>query len=164
MNLQVIASPHGDILWVPGTLPGSVHDKRPSGSGESSTNWRSRAWSRSPIRATRAASGRRCHTRGRTSPSHRKRPTGPTRNSAPRTNGQTPSSRPGTSLTSSAAAPGKQAASPRQSTHCNSATPNEVGNGSVCWFIYHHISDSVKPAQRANAAASRSTSPYTRQT
>ncbi len=26
MNLQVIASPHGDILWVPGPLPGAVHD------------------------------------------------------------------------------------------------------------------------------------------
>jgi hypothetical protein len=28
MNLPVIASPHGDILWVPGALPGSVHDKK----------------------------------------------------------------------------------------------------------------------------------------
>jgi hypothetical protein len=28
MNLQVIASPDGDILWVSGALPGSVHDKR----------------------------------------------------------------------------------------------------------------------------------------
>jgi hypothetical protein len=27
MNLQVIAGPRGDILWVSGTLPGSVHDK-----------------------------------------------------------------------------------------------------------------------------------------
>jgi len=27
MNLQVIASPDGDILWVSGALPGSVHDK-----------------------------------------------------------------------------------------------------------------------------------------
>jgi len=26
MNLQVIASPHGDILWVCGALPGAVHD------------------------------------------------------------------------------------------------------------------------------------------
>ena len=33
MNLQVIASTDGDILWVPGALPGSVHDKRPSGFG-----------------------------------------------------------------------------------------------------------------------------------
>ncbi len=28
MNLQVIASPCGDILWVSGPLPGSVHDKK----------------------------------------------------------------------------------------------------------------------------------------
>ena len=27
MNLQVIASPAGDVLWVSGALPGSVHDK-----------------------------------------------------------------------------------------------------------------------------------------
>src|ERR1700689_5040323 len=28
MNLQVIASPDGTILWVSGALPGSVHDKK----------------------------------------------------------------------------------------------------------------------------------------
>jgi DDE superfamily endonuclease len=28
MNLQVIASPEGDIVWVSGALPGSVHDKK----------------------------------------------------------------------------------------------------------------------------------------
>ena len=28
MNLQVIVSPAGDILWVSGALPGSVHDKK----------------------------------------------------------------------------------------------------------------------------------------
>ena len=28
MNLQVIASPEGDLLWVSGPLPGSVHDKK----------------------------------------------------------------------------------------------------------------------------------------
>src|SRR6202451_3719779 len=28
MNLQVIASPAGDIVWVSGALPGSVHDKK----------------------------------------------------------------------------------------------------------------------------------------
>ena len=28
MNLQVIASPDGGILWVSGALPGSVHDKK----------------------------------------------------------------------------------------------------------------------------------------
>jgi hypothetical protein len=28
MNLQVIASPVGDIVWVSGALPGAVHDKK----------------------------------------------------------------------------------------------------------------------------------------
>jgi hypothetical protein len=28
MNLQVISSPAGDVLWVSGALPGSVHDKK----------------------------------------------------------------------------------------------------------------------------------------
>jgi hypothetical protein len=28
MNLQVIAGPDGDLLWVSGALPGSVHDKK----------------------------------------------------------------------------------------------------------------------------------------
>ena len=28
MNLQVIASPGGDVLWVSGALPGSVHDMK----------------------------------------------------------------------------------------------------------------------------------------
>jgi Helix-turn-helix of DDE superfamily endonuclease/DDE superfamily endonuclease len=28
MNLQVIAGPKGDVLWVSGALPGSVHDKK----------------------------------------------------------------------------------------------------------------------------------------
>jgi hypothetical protein len=28
MNLQVIASPHGEVLWVSGALPGHVHDKK----------------------------------------------------------------------------------------------------------------------------------------
>jgi hypothetical protein len=35
MNLQVIGNPGGDIRWVSGALPGSVHDREPSGSGAS---------------------------------------------------------------------------------------------------------------------------------
>jgi len=30
MNLQVIASPDGDIVWVSGPLPGAVHDLTPA--------------------------------------------------------------------------------------------------------------------------------------
>jgi hypothetical protein len=49
MNLQVIASPGGDIVWVSGALPGSVQ----SGSGASWPSWRPPAWSPWPTRATR---------------------------------------------------------------------------------------------------------------
>ena len=28
MNVQVIASPDGSIVWVSGALPGAVHDKK----------------------------------------------------------------------------------------------------------------------------------------
>jgi hypothetical protein len=40
MNLQVIASPGGNIPWVSGPLPGSVHDKRAEWIWASWTNWR----------------------------------------------------------------------------------------------------------------------------
>jgi hypothetical protein len=40
MNLQVIASPDGDILWVSGPLPGSVHDKKAEWIWASWPNWR----------------------------------------------------------------------------------------------------------------------------
>jgi hypothetical protein len=104
MNLQVIASPDGDILWVSGALPGSVHDKRPSGSGACWTNWKPRASSSWPIRDIRAVPGRRSPIRGRTSPSRRKRPTAPTRSSARPASARTRSSRPGQFSPSSAAA------------------------------------------------------------
>ena len=62
MNLQVIASPAGDILWISGALPGSVHDKKAEWIWGVPTSSRPRAWSRWPIRATRAAPGPRFPT------------------------------------------------------------------------------------------------------
>jgi hypothetical protein len=84
MNLQVIASPTGDIPWVSGALPGSVHDKKVNWARASSTNWRPPGRSPSPIRVDRNHSGRRSRTGERTSQNHRKRPTALTRSSAPR--------------------------------------------------------------------------------
>ena len=40
MNLQVIASTDGDILWVSGALPGSVHDKKAKWVWGVWPNWR----------------------------------------------------------------------------------------------------------------------------
>src|SRR6266700_3671985 len=102
MNLQVIASPAGDILWA--------------------------SW---PTRATRAARTRKPRTRARTSRNHRKTPTARTRNSARPASARTPSSRPGRSSGNSTAAPGKPGGSPRPSTYCRSARHNQDGKGSL---------------------------------
>ena len=59
MNLQVIASPDGDILWVSGALPGSVHDKKAERIWASWTSWRPQAWSPWPTTGTRAPRTRR---------------------------------------------------------------------------------------------------------
>jgi hypothetical protein len=129
MNLQVIASPDGDILWVSGALPSSVHDKK--------AEW---TWGvldelekagLVTLAATRAAPGRRSRTRGRTSRSRRKRPTAPTRSSAPPASARTPSSRYGRSSASSAAAPGAPEKSRKPFTYCSSAKRKQVGISSV---------------------------------
>jgi hypothetical protein len=62
MNLQVIASPDGNVMWVSGPLPGSAHDKKAEWIWVSWPNWRPRAWSPSPIRATREARTRKSRT------------------------------------------------------------------------------------------------------
>jgi DDE superfamily endonuclease len=66
-NLQVIASPDGDVLWASGRCPGRSTARRPSGPGACWPSWSPRAWSPWPIRDTGAAAGRRSHT-GRDKP------------------------------------------------------------------------------------------------
>jgi hypothetical protein len=107
MNLQVIASPDGDILWVSGALPGSVHDKKAEWIWGVLDGLEKPDWSRLRTRGTRAAPGRRFPIRGRASRSRRRRPTAPTRNSVPAASGRTPSSRHGRSSPSCAAALGE---------------------------------------------------------
>ena len=72
MNLQVIASPGGDILWVSGALPDRCMTRRPSGSGTCWPSWRPRAWSPWPIRATREAATRRLPYKGKNKPESQK--------------------------------------------------------------------------------------------
>jgi hypothetical protein len=117
MNLQVISSPTGDIVWVSGPLPGAVHDLTAA-----------RIWG--ILRELAAASlvvladkgyigaGDHMHTpyRGRTNPPRRRPPTAPTPSCAHPASAPAPSSRPGTSCASSAAAPGRPASWPRPST------------------------------------------------
>ena len=130
MNLQVIASPHGDLLWVSGALPGSVHDKKAEWIWGviaelekaglvtlADKGYQDSTWAKTP-------------TRERTSRNPRKTPTAPTRSSAGPASGQTPSSSAGTSSASCAAAPGAPASSPRPSMFCSSVRHNrDVGSG-----------------------------------
>jgi hypothetical protein len=90
MNLQVIAGPRGDILWVCGALPGSVHDKKADWMRGAWPNWSTPGWSPSPTRATRGARTRRTRTRGRTSRIPRNRPARRTRSSTHPAKGRTP--------------------------------------------------------------------------
>jgi hypothetical protein len=131
MNLQVIASPDGDILWVSGALPGPVHDKKAEWVWGvldelekaglvtlADKGYQGSTWARVPIRA-------------RTSRSRRKRPTAPTRRSVPAASARTRSSRHGRSSQSSAAAPGEPGNLRKPSTYCSSARRKQVGISSV---------------------------------
>jgi hypothetical protein len=123
MNLQVIASPAGDIVWVSGPLPGAVHDLTAA-----------RIWG---IIAELAACGLvvlgdkgylgeediRTPYRGRNKPAAQKdanRAHGPPGSALP-ANAPTPSSSPGASCANSAAAPGAPGSSPKPSTFSRSA-------------------------------------------
>ena len=132
MNLQVIASSQGQILWVSGALPGAVHDLTAA-----------RIWG--IVRRLAAAglitladkgyigAGEPVITpyRGGTSPPRRRTRTRPTPGCALPASGPTPSSRPGTSCASSAAAPGKRATSPKPSTSFKPARSTDE-KGSLC--------------------------------
>jgi DDE superfamily endonuclease len=116
MNLQVIAGPDGNIVWVSGPLPGAVHDLTAA-----------RIWG---IVRELAASGLVvpgdkgylgeddiCAPTGAgTSPRPRRTPTGPMPGCGPRANAPMPSSSPGASWASSAAAPGAPGSWPKRST------------------------------------------------
>ena len=117
MNLQVIASPAGDILWVSGALPGSVHDKK------AEWIWGVLAELEAAGLVTLADKGYQGTTYAKIPYQVKEQagipestPTAPTRNYAHPANARMPSSRPGASCASSAAAPGAPGSSPRRST------------------------------------------------
>jgi hypothetical protein len=131
MNLQVIASPDGDVLWVSGALPGSVHDKK------AEWIWGVLAELEAAGLITLADKGyqeawtRRFRTGGRTSRNPRNRPTAPTRVCGHLASARTPSSRPGASCVSSAVAPGAPASSPRPSTLWRFTPDKQDEKGSI---------------------------------
>jgi DDE superfamily endonuclease len=72
MNLQVIASPAGDILWVSGPLPSSVHDKKAEWIWGVLHELESAGLIAWRTRATREARTRKSPARRRTNPSPRR--------------------------------------------------------------------------------------------
>ena len=68
MNLQVIASPDGDILWVSGALPGSVHDKKAEWIWGVLDELEAAGLVTLADKGYQGARTRRSRTRGRTSP------------------------------------------------------------------------------------------------
>ena len=135
MNLQVISGPAGQLVWVSGPLPGSVHDMKAAwiwgiedelaaadlpalagkgyhGAAHARTPYRGRGKPESQKQANRA------HAKLR-SPGER----------------QTPSSKPGRSSPSYAAAPGAPARSPKPSWYCRFTRPKQDEKGSV---TVHH--------------------------
>jgi hypothetical protein len=132
MNLQVISTPDGDIVWVSGPLPGATHDLSAA-----------RIWG---ILRELAAAGlivladKGYHgasqplltpTRAAGSQNRRKTPIAPTPGCAEWGNAPTPSSRHGASCGNYAAAPGVPAVSPRPFTSFRPARPKDE-KGSVC--------------------------------
>jgi hypothetical protein len=142
MNLQVIASPDGDIVWVSGPLPGAVHDLTAA-----------RIWG---IVAELPASGlvvlgdkgyvgettSARLTGGGTSPLPRRMPTALMPGCAPLVNAPMPSSSPGASSVSSAAAPGAPGSWPRRSTSFRPAK-SEDEKGSVSAVNYFFLMNKV---------------------
>jgi hypothetical protein len=131
MNLQVIASPAGDILWVSGALPGSVHDKKAE-------------WVWGVLRELEAAGlitladkGYQGSThakipyRGKNKPESQKEANRAHAKLRAPVKGQTPCSRTGGSSASSAAAPGAPGNSPRPSTPSKSTPRNQDEKGSL---------------------------------
>jgi DDE superfamily endonuclease/Helix-turn-helix of DDE superfamily endonuclease len=131
MNLQVIATPGGDIVWVSGPLPGAVHDLT---AARIRGIIRELAATGLVVLADKGYHGAgdpvRTPTADAASPPPRKTPTAPTPSYAAPANAPTPSSRPGASCANSAAAPGAPDSWPRPSTSFKPARPPDE-KGSV---------------------------------
>ena len=134
MNLQVIATPDGDIVWVSGALPGSVHDKKAEWIWGVLDELEAAGLVTLADKGYQGSTWAKIPYRGRASPNRRNGPTGRTRNSARQEKEQTPSSRHGGFSASYAAAPGAPDNSPRPSTFCRSARQTQDEKGSV-WIL-----------------------------
>ena len=135
MNLQVIASPGGDVLWVSGALPGSVHDKKAEWVWGVLAELEAAGLIVLADKGYQGSAHAKIPYRGRNKPESQKaanRAHAKLRAPGERANAQLKTgSRPGEFCASSAAAPGAPASSPRPSTHCSSARHKQDGKGSL---------------------------------
>ena len=130
MNLQVLAGPAGQLLWVSGALPGSVHDMK------AAWIWgieRELAAVGLPALADKGYQGAvhaRTPYRGKGKPESRKEANRAHAKLRAPGKGQTRSSKRGKSLPDYAAAPGAPGRSPRPSSFCKLTRPKQdVGSG-----------------------------------
>jgi hypothetical protein len=138
MNLQVIASPEGGILWVSGPLPGSVHDKKADWIWGVLAELEAAGLIVLADKGYQGAAHAKVPYKGKNKPESRKDANrAHAKLRATRRARERPGSRPGTSYGSSAAAPGALASSPRPSTPWKFTRHKEDGKGSVKlnrWF------------------------------
>jgi hypothetical protein len=136
MNLQVIASPGGDILWVSGALPGSVHDKNAEWIWGVLAELEAAGLIVLADKGYQGAAHAKVPYKGRNKPQSQKdanRAHAKLRSPGERANAQLKTrSRPGAFSVNSAAAPGAPDSSPKPSTHWRSTRHNQDEKGSVC--------------------------------
>ena len=120
MNLQVMSGPAGQLLWTSASLPGSVHDMKAAWVWGIEDELAAAGLPGLGDKGYQGAAHLKTPYKGRNKPEPRKRPTAPTRNSAPPANAQTHSSKYGRSSPGYAAAPAAPARSPKPSTSCKS--------------------------------------------
>jgi len=131
MNLQVIASPAGDILWVSGALPGSVHDKKAEWIWGVLAELEAAGLIVLADKGYQGAAHAIIPYKGKNKPQSQKDANRAHAKLRAPASARTPSSRHGRSSRNSAAAPGKPGGSPRPSTYCRPARHNQDGKGSV---------------------------------
>jgi hypothetical protein len=98
MNLQVIASPAGDLIWVSGSLPGSVHDMKADWVWGIERELAAVGLFALADKGYQGASHAKNPYRGKGNPNRRNRPTAHAPNSVRPEKGQMPSSKHGMRL------------------------------------------------------------------
>jgi hypothetical protein len=134
MNLQVIAGPDGEILWVSGALPGSVHDRKAERVWGVLDELEAAGLIVLADKGYQGAAHAKVPYKGKNKPQSQKDANKAHAQLRAPGERRMPSSRPEGSSVSSAAAPGGRGSSPRPSTPWRFTRHKEDGKGSLCWI------------------------------